>query len=172
MSIWYYTDAERQQQGPLSTDELKRFLQREVIALDTLVWRDGMLHWRPLGELAEQLKLLVVAQPVAEAPGPPKIVPPPPPPSVVEAEPLAADIVAPTHGRAVFQLGSEPSELQPQALADVRRHAGQALDNFESHNPYRPSQATLRSPRPAARNEDVVYAGFWKRAAAAIVDSI
>lgn len=176
MSIWYYTDAERQQQGPLSTDELKQYFHREIVNPDTLVWRDGMLHWRALSELAEQLNLLATVAPVADAPspvraGPPALAPLPSPP-VAEAEPTLSESPAPTSGRAVFTLGSEPTELPPQVLAEVHQRAVQALDNLESNNPYRPSQATLRSRAPAVRHEDIVYAGFWKRAAAAIVDSI
>lgn len=176
MSIWYYTDAERQQQGPLSTDELKQYFHREIVNPDTLVWRDGMLHWRALSELAEQLNLLANAALVVDAPSPVKAGPPPlapaPPPPDTEAEPAKTDAPAPTSGRAVFNLGSEPSELPPQMLAEVRHRAHQALENLDSDNPYRPAQAALRSRRPATRNEDVVYAGFWKRAAAAIVDGI
>ena len=176
MSIWYYTDAERQQQGPLSTDQLKQYFHREIVNPDTLVWRDGMLHWRALGELAEQLNLLAAVAPVVDAPsparaGPPALAPLPSPP-VVEAEPALPESPPPTSGRAVFNLGSEPTELPPQVLAEVHQRAVQALDNLESNNPYRPSQVALRSRAPVARNEDIVYAGFWKRAAAAIVDGI
>ena len=176
MSIWYYTDAQRRQQGPLSTDELKQYFHCEIVTPDTLVWRDGMLHWRALSELAEQLNLLPAAainaepQPPAKA-GPPALAPLPSPP-LVEAEPAAEIAAAPTSGRAVFNLGSEPSELPPQVLAEVHQRAVQALDNLDSGNPYRPSQAALRSRTPAARHQDVVYAGFWKRVAAAIVDSL
>jgi uncharacterized RDD family membrane protein YckC len=175
MSIWYYTDAERQQQGPLSTDELKQYFHRDIVNPDTLVWRDGMLHWRALSELAEQLNLLATVAPIAaDAPspvraGPPALTPLPSPP-VAEAEPTLPESPAPTSGRAVFNLGSEPTELPPQVLAEVHQRAVQALDNLESSNPYRPSQAALRSRAPAVRHEDIVYAGFWKRAAAAIVD--
>ena len=176
MSIWYYTDAERQQHGPLSTDELKQYFRREIVNPDTLVWRDGMLHWRALGELAEQLNLLPAAAvavetaPSAKA-GPPALTPLPAPP-VAEPEPATAIASAPTSGRAVFNLGSEPAELPPQVLAEVHQRAVQALDNLESGNPYRPSQVALRSRAPAASSQDIVYAGFWKRAAAAIVDGI
>lgn len=174
MSIWYYTDAERQQQGPLSTDELKQYFHREIVNPDTLVWRDGMLHWRALGELAEQLNLLPAIAAAAEAApsakaGPPALAPLPP---VAEPEPAPTIAPAPTSGRAVFNLGSEPSELPPQVLAEAHQRAVQALDNLDAGNPYRPSQAALRSRAPVARNEDIVYAGFWKRAAAAIVDGI
>jgi uncharacterized RDD family membrane protein YckC len=174
MSIWYYTDAERQQQGPLSTDELRQYFQREIVNPDTLVWRDGMLHWRALSELAEQLNLLAnaalaVAEPPSAKIGPPPLAPPTP---AAEPKPPLPDAPAPNSGRAVFNLGSEPSELPPQVLTEVRQRAHQALENLDSDNPYRPAQAALRSRRPAMRNEDVVYAGFWKRAAAAIVDGI
>lgn len=174
MSIWYYTDAERQQQGPLSTDELKQYFHREIVNPDTLVWRDGMLHWRALSELAEQLNLLPAAAAAVEAPPPVKAGPPAlaPLPPVAEPEPAPATTPAPTSGRAVFNLGSEPSELPPQVLAEAHQRAVQALDNVDSGNPYRPSQAALRSRAPAARNQDIVYAGFWKRAAAAIADSM
>lgn len=176
MSIWYYTDAERQQQGPLSTDELKQYFHREIVNPDTLVWRDGMLHWRALSELAEQLNLLANAALVVDVPlpakaGPPPLAPAPPPPEA-ETEPSPPDTPAPTSGRAVFNLGTEPSELPPQVLTEVRHRAHQALENVDSDNPYRPAQAALRSRRPATRNEDIVYAGFWKRAAAAIVDGV
>lgn len=176
MSIWYYTDAERQQQGPLSTDELKQYFQRETVTPDTLVWRDGMLHWRALSELAEQLNLLPAAAVAAEAPpsakaGPPALAPLPSSPPA-EPEPAPTIAAAPTSGRAVFNLGSEPSQLPPQVLAEAHQRAVQALDNLDSGNPYRPSQAALRSRAPAAHHQDIVYAGFWKRAAAAIVDGI
>ena len=58
MSTWYYTDAEQQRQGPLSTDELKQYFRREAILDDTLVWRDGMAQWRPLSEFVGELGLL------------------------------------------------------------------------------------------------------------------
>lgn len=173
MSIWYYTDAERQQQGPLSTDELRHYFLRDIVNPDTLVWRDGMLHWRALGELAEQLNLRPATASAVDAlapakAGPPALAPPPEP----EAKPRVPDLPAPASGRAVFNLGSEPSELPPQVLADARHRAEQALDNLDADNPYRPSRAALQSRKPAAHHEKVVYAGFWKRAAAAIVDSI
>src|SRR5688572_9034825 len=132
MSIWYYTDAERQQQGPLSTDELRQYFQREIVNPDTLVWRDGMLHWRALSELAEQLNLLAnaalaVAEPPSAKIGPPPLAPPTP---VAEPKPPLPDAPAPNSGRAVFNLGSEPSELPPQVLTEVRQRAHQALENL------------------------------------------
>ncbi|HEY5972883.1 MAG TPA: RDD family protein [Pseudoxanthomonas sp.] len=180
MSTWYYTDAEQQRQGPLSTDELKQYFRREAILDDTLVWRDGMLHWRPLGELAVQLGLREAAEAVAAdasalslAPRTPPLPPSPPPPAAPPApKPVANVAQAPASGRAVFNLGSEPAGQPPFALDEARPHAVPGLAAGEESNPYRPSLAPLRTYSARVRDEDVVYAGFWKRAAAVIVDSI
>ncbi len=182
MSTWYYTDAQQQRQGPLSTDELKQYFRREAILEDTLVWRDGMMHWRPLGELVAQLGLRQAAEPVvADASTPamaPRMPPPPPPPPAPAPEPVepAASVApAPTSGRAVFNLGNDPVELAPPSLAelaDLRSRAMPPSDGEPAFNPYRPAQAALGSRIRIAHDENVVYAGFWKRAAAIIVDSV
>ncbi len=125
MSTWYYADAGLERQGPLSTDELKQRFRDQTVALETLVWRDGMLHWRPLGELAAQLNLLESAEfghENAPAPGvlphqsrtPPSVPPPAP-------QPLA--VGPPSTGRAVFNLGNDPVELPPPSLGPVNTSA-------------------------------------------------
>jgi uncharacterized RDD family membrane protein YckC len=172
MSIWYYMDVERQRQGPLSTDELRQSLRLQVFDLDTLVWRDGMLQWRPLRELAEQLNLLPEAQPaeaLATAPGPGIGLPamPPPPPPVALAEPET--VAPPLSGRAVFDLGSDPSEAPAALAASPQRGEAHVADSATA-NPYQASRASLRSRGTALDDQGVVYAGFWKRAAALIVD--
>lgn len=87
MSTWYYASAERQQLGPVSTDELKQYFHSEQISLDTLVWRDGMLHWRPLHELAQQLGLLPAIAATEVASSLPTVAPPILPAAVIEAPP-------------------------------------------------------------------------------------
>lgn len=187
MSTWYYAGAEREQLGPVSTDELKQYFHSERIGLDTLVWRDGMLHWRPLQELAQQLGLIETPAPVAtgiglggSAPG----LPPAPPPATEVSEQIEIDIAAPpvaaqepirspaapaaSAGRAVFNLGTEPSPVpayvRPSVVPVVAEAGSQA-------NPYASGYAPLQG-RSAALDEDVVYAGFWKRVAASIIDGI
>jgi len=57
MSDWYYADAERQRQGPLSAAELAQRFHQGRLRLDTLVWRDGLPQWQPLRDFTEELAL-------------------------------------------------------------------------------------------------------------------
>lgn len=57
MENWYYADAERQRQGPLSADELAQRFHQGRLRLDTLVWRDGMAEWQPLRDFTAELAL-------------------------------------------------------------------------------------------------------------------
>lgn len=177
MSIWHYTGEDRQPLGPLSTDELKERLRAGEIGFDTLVWREGMLVWRPLGELAEPLRLHEIVASAAEAtPSAPSLSlepmrqgPPPPPPPAPEP-PEAAPEPPPT-GRAVFALGTDPTENPlPPAWREPAGHVGNT-DDVPVQNPYAPSQASLRT-RQTRDDQDVVYAGFWKRVAAQLIDSV
>lgn len=70
MSQWFYAEGNRQQRGPLASDELIALYQSSRIAADTLVWRDGMAQWQPLREVADEIGLVLVAPPAA-APEPP-----------------------------------------------------------------------------------------------------
>ena len=58
MSQWHYADHNRQRLGPVENAELARLFQRGEVALDTLVWREGMAGWQPLGDFAAELALL------------------------------------------------------------------------------------------------------------------
>lgn len=179
MSTWYYAGAEREQLGPLSTDELKDYFRAARVTPDTLVWRDGMLHWRPLGELAQQLGLLEPEeQAAAHVSVAPPLVPPPPPQVVEVIEPeleLVGDAPAPAPaGRAVFSLGTDPGEAPAPAYSRAEvaaRVATVAQNDAIAANPYATGQASLYSDTMAYSLEDVVYAGFWKRVAASIIDS-
>lgn len=51
---WYYADAQRQRQGPLSSAQLQQLQEQGRIGSDTLVWRDGMAQWQPLQDVAER----------------------------------------------------------------------------------------------------------------------
>jgi uncharacterized RDD family membrane protein YckC len=57
MENWYYADAERQRQGPLSAEELTQRFHQGRLRLDTLVWRDGLAEWQPLRDFTEELAL-------------------------------------------------------------------------------------------------------------------
>ena len=57
MSDWYYSAADNQRQGPLSSDDLVAQFRYGRIGLDTLVWRDGQAQWQPLRDFAAELGL-------------------------------------------------------------------------------------------------------------------
>ncbi len=179
MSTWYYAGAEREQLGPVSTDELKQHYNAARITLDTLVWRDGMIQWRPLGELAQQLGLvdtLDTGAGAAIAVRPANLPPPPPVHEEPEAPPVFRTVtpepVAVT-GRAVFSLGTDPglapAPVRPSSET-LARAAAQNDQIAAAANPYASGVAPLHA-HVAASDQDVVYAGFWKRAAGSIIDS-
>lgn len=45
---WFFVDAARQQQGPVTGEELQARHARGELRTDTLVWRTGMAEWQPL----------------------------------------------------------------------------------------------------------------------------
>lgn len=89
MGQWFYAEGNRQQRGPLTSEELIALYQSSRIALDTLVWRDGLAQWQPLRSVADEIGLVIAPPPAfdatPEAPfNPPPIVEPvaPSPPRV------------------------------------------------------------------------------------------
>ena len=83
MSGWYYADRNREQHGPVSSDELVTHYRFGRIALDSLVWRDGMAQWQPLREFADELGLNSAATDTHGTP-------PPVPPAATPPSPTAA----------------------------------------------------------------------------------
>ncbi len=57
MSEWFYAEGNRQRIGPLPSENLVELYRSGRIGLDTLVWREGMPQWRPLGDFAAELAL-------------------------------------------------------------------------------------------------------------------
>lgn len=54
MTEWYY-GAQGQQQGPVTETELRQLMAQGVVTRETLVWRDGLAEWKPMGDVAELL---------------------------------------------------------------------------------------------------------------------
>lgn len=129
MSNWYYADAERQRQGPLTADELAQRFHQGRLRLDTLVWRDGLADWQPLRDFNDELTL---HQARAET----------------------------------FYVPVEPAVAMPASgTTTVYTESGARTDS-----PYAPPSATLTSNEAFNGGGEVVYAGFWKRVAAYLVD--
>ena len=129
MQNWYYADAERQRQGPLSAEELAQRFHQGQLRLDTLVWRDGMAEWQPLRDFSGELAL-------HQAP--------------------AETFYTPVDPMVAAQPGNEPALAESAARTD---------------SPYAPPSATLTSDEAFYGGGEVVYAGFWKRVAAYLIDA-
>lgn len=54
---WYYTDAQRERQGPVATPELKQLVAQGGLEQSALVWREGMGQWQPVQDFAQELAL-------------------------------------------------------------------------------------------------------------------
>lgn len=111
MGQWFYAEGNRQQRGPLASEELISLYTSSRIGLDTLVWRDGLAQWLPLREVADEIGLVIAPATPAEplppeplpeptAPVPPRIpatfevdtrtrTAPPPPQQPAHARPMA-----------------------------------------------------------------------------------
>lgn len=141
MSNWYYADAERQRQGPLTAEELTQRFHQGRLRLDTLVWRDGLADWQPLRAFTEELALHQAPAEIFYNP--------------VEASPAQANpgAAGPTYAPAAASVAS--ATVTPA---------------FPS-SPYAPPTATLTSDEAFYAGGDVVQAGFWKRVAAYLIDA-
>ena len=74
---WYYSK-HNTQLGPVGQDELLARIGSGEVGLTDLVWREGMVDWKPCGQVAE-LRELVESGRVARPPVPfERPVPPPP----------------------------------------------------------------------------------------------
>lgn len=142
MSEWYYSDAQRQQHGPITSDALAALHAQGTLALATLVWREGMTRWRPWQEMMGEVLGEPAADASAGAPAAPTA------PASTAADPFAG-----TAGNA-----DDDGAYRPYALAEA--------------SPYAPPTAAVMSGNVAVQlGERVVYAGFWKRVAAYCIDS-
>lgn len=61
--MWFYVDINREQQGPVSVDELKRLLANGDISKRSYLWQDGRADWVRLEALAGELGIVIAAPP-------------------------------------------------------------------------------------------------------------
>lgn len=143
MSDWYYHLPGQGRVGPLAADDVREAYRAGRIRRDTLAWRAGAREWQPLDRFSEDLSLDGLAVEPA-----PEMLPPVPPVSGFEP----AD-----------RPGSDRTGFEPASNAPAYA------------SPYAPPRAALNEVdagyRPAAAGE-VVYAGFWKRFAALMIDAL
>lgn len=121
MSQWYYSDADRNRHGPVDDAGMIELHRRGELGAQTLVWRDGLTHWRPWQELASEL--------IAAAPSPA--------PQAPAAAPASAALAA----------AAEQAREQADDAAERSAHSdGARTDGAQT----RPATATGAAPSPAA----------------------
>lgn len=167
MTQWYYVDPQQQRHGPVSAQALVQQFQLRALDMASLVWREGMDHWQPLRNVAPELGLAT---------------PPAAPPSAPVAEVVVEEEERPLTGRAVFT-ARDPDYAQHAAphasQADAVAAAAMAQAAYapqasvhDTASPYAAPNASVHAERLAhADDAHVVYAGFWKRVAASLIDS-
>lgn len=149
MSLWYYADRQRQRQGPVSGDELRGLVQGGQLDGDTLVWREGLQQWQRLEGFAAELGLRSAS---AAAPA--------------HALEEPAPVPAADSGETAWSL---------DAAQAVPADSGPALDArmaVSADSPYLPPAAPLASVARVVAGGEVIYAGFWKRVAASLIDGL
>jgi uncharacterized RDD family membrane protein YckC len=159
MSQWYYSDYERNRLGPVAASDLAELHHAGQLRPDTLVWREGMPQWRAWRE--------VMAQALNEAAGR----------TTPEAVPLSAGVnpyamAEPLHvaPAAAVAAGGAPSLGTLSANATLGAGAN-PYAMAEPLSPYAPPRAAVHGGTDYVADGHVVYAGFWKRVAASVIDS-
>lgn len=63
MSTWYFVDRGQNRQGPVDAAALAESVRQGQLDDTTLVWREGLAQWSPLGQFREELGLGAAANP-------------------------------------------------------------------------------------------------------------
>lgn len=232
MTQWYYADHNRQQQGPVAAAEVARLYRQGRVGDATLVWREGLSQWQPLGAHRSELGLDQPVPPPAPVAAPPAPQPAPAPATAPVAaepaawqpaepvlkpvlepvlEPVAEPVVPGTAASGVAPVAepvlepATPEQVAGPALAEVTSphhgsapeprleleplaptaapgtgtadghdggHAWTTAEASQAYSPYAaPVAAATGYYAPQAAGE-VVLAGFWKRVAAYLIDSV
>jgi len=139
---WYYANARNEHQGPVAAKALLDKLEHGELTPQTLVWRDGMAEWQPFSAVQAQLQAAAPAN---------------------MPEPPAQDPIADTStGETAV---SSPAPSGATGVASTDAHA--------SDSPYAaPASAPSAAGAAVIEGGEIVYAGFWNRFAANLIDSI
>lgn len=153
MTEWYYSDAQRQQHGPVGSEELASLHGRGLLAPDSLVWREGLPAWVPWREIMHEVVSGTASTPASLADTD----------AATTADPFAAPAAADPFALA----GPAPAPAAPSAGDDAFRPYAIA-----EASPYAPPQASVAGRDPGyVAGGRVVHAGLWKRFAASVIDS-
>ncbi|MGN6222034.1 RDD family protein [Pseudoxanthomonas sp.] len=147
MKHWYYADEARQPQGPVDAETLRDLLAEGQISHATLIWRDGLSQWQAAADFADELALGTPSP----AASPSSDVPDDAPSARSDSSDVAAS--APRFDGT----GSDAAFAEPAPLRNA--------------SPYAAPQATVEVAPHVVQGGEIVYAGFWKRAAAFFIDA-
>lgn len=75
-AIWYYVDAQGQQQGPVTAQIVVGQFRLGRLTTATLVWREGLPTWVGLDEVRQELGIAVAAAAIPVVPPAPPVVAP------------------------------------------------------------------------------------------------
>jgi len=137
MTQWYYADRQRRQLGPLPATEIARLFRAGEVDAATLVWRDGMAAWQPLGTMRAELGLDEAPPPTLDFRAAPEPVPAAAAgsPAGVEAIPPVPQV--PAHagsgGHAGYTYAAAAATVDADDVVHAglwRRFAASVLDGF------------------------------------------
>lgn len=164
MKAWYYAIG-REQNGPVSRDELVDLAESGALRPDDLVWVEGMSEWKPSGSIPELSRLQ--KEPKAPEPKAPAGPPPYPMQPTSSAEALAANgssapSSAPTPGDDLPSTDVPSADILGAAESGANVSSADVSDNAVSDPPV--PIATAPS--------SLQFAGFGHRAGAILIDSV
>lgn len=135
MTQWYYADRQRRQLGPLPATEIARLFRAGEVDAATLVWRDGMAAWQPLGTMRAELGMDEAPPPTLDFRAGPEPVPAAPAEAPAEAIPAVPQ--APAHaaggGYAGYTYAAAAATVDSDDVVHAglwRRFAASILDSF------------------------------------------
>ena len=129
--MWFYVDKNREQQGPVSVDEIKRLLHSGEITKRSYLWQDGRADWLRLEALAAELGIVIAAPPptpqatmvMQKLPVQPVPIPMPLPVPVMAPPVMAPPVVAPPQQM-------PPPQFSQSPLQDVNYSAAPQAPSF------------------------------------------
>lgn len=146
---WYYLDAARERHGPVTAEVVAARFRAGTIDLQSLVWREGLSEWTPLGQLRDELDL--PAEPVAVA-------------AAAAAAPVATSAIDAAQPASAASVGAASEPLVAAAAP------ASAAPSAAASSVYSPPRSRVTEDEGPIDTQDVVQAGFLRRWVALFVD--
>ena len=150
MTDWFYADATHARRGPVPATELLRLYQARQIDDRTLVWRDGLAEWVPLDAVRGEFTSAASSAPAASE--------------------WTLEALAPTQSD--VDGAPAPGDAWRPVTESAHTAAMPAAGPAASASPYAPPTAPVARVDTVVHGGEVVYAGFWKRVAAYLIDGL